>query len=134
MGDPPPHEYQQPQSQSQSQGSSGNALPVLAHVLGLITGFLGPLIIFLTARDDPAARRHASAALNWQLSLLVYSIGAMAVLGVGSVVVSPLFFLLFVALPVLMVADLVMCLVGAVKSGNGEDFSYFAAIPFTRAA
>lgn len=132
MGEPPPHEYQQPPPQPQA--SSGTALPVLAHVLGLVTGFLGPLIIYLAASDDPAARRHASAALNWQLSLLIYGIGATVVLAVASVVVSPLFFLLFVVIPVLMVADLVMCLVGAIKSGNGEDFSYFAAIPFTRAA
>lgn len=120
-----------PQSKPPDRSPSGSALPVLAHVLGLLTGFLGPLVLYLAAKDDPAARRHASAALNWQLSLLIYLVGSAVAIAILAQAAAPLFVVLFVVWPALLLADFVVSIVGAVKAGNGEGFTYPAAIPFT---
>ena len=44
-----------------------NTLGILSHLLGLFTGFLGPLIIFL-ATDDKKGKNHSKLALNWMAS------------------------------------------------------------------
>ena len=95
-------------------------LPLLAHLLGLITGFLGPLIILL-ATEDKRAKTHAKKALNWQFSLLIYyavSFVLMFVL-IG--------FLTFFAVAIL---NIIFCIMAAVKASKEELWDYPLAIPF----
>ena len=99
-------------------------LPVLAHILGLITGFLGPLIILLAA-DDEVSKNNARAALNWQLSIIIYVVVAMLLM--LTIVLIPLSILIFIALGIM---NLVFCIIGAVRAGNGELYAYPLTIPF----
>ena len=47
-------------------------MAMLAHLLGLFTGFLGPLVLYLVKRDDSAFVRDQSAeALNFQLTMII---------------------------------------------------------------
>lgn len=104
-------------------GQTNNTLPVLAHILGLFTSWLGPLIILLVASEE-RIKNHARMALNWQLSLIIYSI-------VSSVLI--LVFVGFVLLGVLLVLDLIFCIMAAVKAGRGELWKYPLTIPFLQA-
>lgn len=113
--------------------SGDNGLRVVVHLLGLFAGVLGTLILCLAIRDDPPARQHASTALNWLLSLVLYLLSSAVGLGLISIAVPPVLLLFpFVRLG-LVLADLVLCTVGAFKAGNGERFTYPATIPFTAA-
>ncbi len=97
-------------------------LCVLAHVLGLLTGFIGPLVILL-ASPEPRVKQHARAALNWQLSLILYSI------------ISIILVFVFVGVLLLLaiyVMDLIFCIVAAVKAGQGTAWKYPMTIPFVR--
>lgn len=59
-------------------------LAALAHILGIFTLFVGPLIMMCTkAKRSPYVRRHIVAALNFQLTLLLITI---VTLGIGAVV------------------------------------------------
>ena len=50
-------------------------LAVLAHVLAIFFGFLGPLVIYLIARPEQRfARHHASEALNFSITLFIAAI------------------------------------------------------------
>jgi len=103
-------------------GQTDNAMPVLAHILGLFTSWLGPLIILLATREE-RVKNHARTALNWQLSLIIYSI------------VSAILILVFVGivfLVVLGIIDLIFCIVAAVKASRGELWRYPMAIPFLK--
>ncbi len=95
-------------------------LKILAHLLGLFTGFLGPLIILLAA-DDEKAKTHAKYALNWQFSLMIYVFVSL-----------PLIILLigFVLLPALLVLNLVFCIMATVKASEDVFWKYPLAIPF----
>jgi hypothetical protein len=55
--------------QSQGQPSSdARTMAMLAHLLALFTGFLGPLILYLVKKDDdPFIRFHALQALYFEL-------------------------------------------------------------------
>jgi uncharacterized Tic20 family protein len=59
-------------------------LAALAHVLGAVTLFVGPLVMMCTrARRSPYVRRHIVSALNFQLTLLLVTI---VTFGLGGIV------------------------------------------------
>lgn len=58
-------------------------LAALAHVLGIVTLFVGPLVMMCTrARRSPYVRHHIASALNFQLTLLAVTV---VTLGIGAV-------------------------------------------------
>ena len=102
---------------------------MLSHLGGLLLGFIAPLIVMLVFGErSPFVRRHAVESLNFQISLLIYSLvgGVLAFLfvlmtvGLGMLVVLPLALALAVAV-------LALIIIATVKAGNGEDYRY----PFT---
>ncbi len=106
---------------------------LVAHIGSLVTawfafGFIAPLLVMLVRNDSPFVRRHAVESLNFQISMLIYSVvgGVLAflvvilTLGIGALIVVPL------VLVVLLVI-LVLVLQGTVRASRGEEFRY----PFT---
>lgn len=89
----------------------------LPHVLGLLFGFIGPLLVYVFS-DEDFVRENAANALTWQVFFLIYTILAF---------VSSFLFIGFLILPLLIVLNLVFPIIGAIKASNGEIWSY----PFT---
>jgi uncharacterized Tic20 family protein len=59
-------------------------LAALAHVLGAVTLFVGPLVMMCTrAKRSPYVRQHIVSALNFQLTLLIVTI---VTFGIGGLV------------------------------------------------
>ena len=105
-----------------AQNKQDTTLPILAHILGLFTGFIGPLIILLVSKKK-YEKDHSKHALNWQISLIIYvlvSIPLMIVL-IG-------FALLFAV----MIMNLVFCILAAVRAGDNILWKYPLAIPFLK--
>jgi len=93
-------------------------MAMLAHLLGAILGFLGPLIIWLTQKDKhPFVDDQAKEALNFQLTVLIIAV-VCVVLTVATC--GLLSFLPF--LPVVL--QLVFGIIGCVKANNGEWYRY----------
>ena len=95
-------------------------LAVLAHVLAIFTGFVGPLIILLVSESDEA-KKHAKAALNWQFSLMIY------------LVVSFILILILVGILLviaLYIMNIIFCVIAAVKASNREIYTYPLSIRF----
>jgi len=107
-------------------GTDPKTLAVLAQVLSIFTGFLGPLIIFLMNGDrDPYVRHHSAEALNFQLTLLiayVVSFVLMLVL-IG--------FLLFF---VVWILALVWGIQAAIAANRGQWYRYPVSIRFVQGA
>lgn len=103
---------------------------LLAHIGSLVAawlalGFFAPLVVMLVKSDRPFVRRHAVESLNFQISLLIYSLVA-AVVGFLLVVVT-LGVGLFVVVPVAVVLGLLvlaLIILATVKASNGEDYRY----------
>ena len=102
--------------------SDSQTLAVLTHVLGLLTGFVGPLIILLVSKDK-SIRRHVNNALNWQLSLIIYYIISFILIFV---------FIGIAFIIVLAVINMVFCIMAAVKASNGEYWKYPFSITFLK--
>jgi len=93
---------------------------MLAHLLGIFTGFIGALILWIIKKDQSAfVGENAKEALNFQITLAIGWIIAMmlTVILIGA--------LLF---PVLIVVNLIFCIMGAIAASKGELYKYPFAI------
>ena len=97
---------------------------MLAHLLALFTGFLGPLIIYLTKKDESTfVKDNARNALNFQISLFIYYIISfvLAFILIG-----------FVLLAAIGILHLVCCIIGAVSARDGKVYKYPMTIDFIK--
>ena len=99
-----------------------NSLKVITHILGLLLGFLGPLIIYLVTNDYDA-KEHSKKALNWQISLIIYAIVSMILVFV---------LIGFLMLFALFVLDVVFTIMAAVRANKNELWTYPLSIPFLK--
>jgi len=68
-----------------SSGSDQNQLAMIAHILGIVVGFIGPLIIYLTAKDKPFAYEQSKEALNFQITVTIGWVASavLSTIGIG---------------------------------------------------
>ncbi len=112
---PVPEEPQTAQPKPEVSQDAKN-LAMLCHLLGLITNFLGPLILWLLKKEDDAfIDSNGKEALNFQLTIMFAMIaaGILSFLCIG-----------FLLMPVIMALDIVFSIIACVKASNGEDYRY----------
>ena len=124
----PPYHQQPPygyQGYGQQAGEiPGKGMATISHVLGLVTGFLGPLIIYLMVENDkPFAKRHAAEALNFQITLIIVYILSFIL---TFLVIGILGFIVF------GIMDLIFCITGAVRANNNQEYQYPVSIRFIK--
>lgn len=93
-------------------------MALLAHILGIFTGFIGSLIIWLVNKDNPEkgfVTDQAKEALNFQITLIIASFvsGILTLVLIG-----------FLMLAAIGIANLVLCILAAMKANNGEAYRY----------
>lgn len=93
-------------------------MAMLAHLLGILTGFLGPLIIWLINKDKPESgfvNDQAKEALNFQITLLlVYIVG---------VVLSIILIGIFINLAAWL-ACIILSIMAGMKANEGVEYRY----------
>lgn len=98
-------------------------LGAVTHILGLFTGFLGPLIVYLVKTDEGFARDQAREALNFQITVMIASIISAILIVV----------LIGIALIIIVgILDLIFCIIAAVRANNGEFYRYPINISFIK--
>lgn len=88
---------------------AGFVVPAAGH-------FLGPLIIWLAKRDSsPEIDAHGKEALNFQISMLIYSIiaGVLCLVLIG-----------FAILLILHVLNVVFVIIASIKASEGRLYRY----------
>lgn len=99
-------------------------LAMLSHLLGIFTGFIGALVIWLIKRDDSTfIGEHAREALNFQITMAI----ALVISGVLAFILLGL-----VLIPILFILNLVLCIMGAVAASKGQTYRYPFAIRLVR--
>lgn len=102
--------------------ASARNVAVLCHLISFVGyllplgGILGPLVVWLIKKDEhPYIDQQGKEALNFQVSILLYTLAALALtlLVVG-----------LILLPAIIIFDVVMVIVAAIRSNKGEDFRY----------
>jgi uncharacterized protein len=97
-------------------------MALLSHILAIFFSFIPPLIIWLVNKDATPAKPfvvdQAKEALNFQITVILAALvaGVLTVILIG-----------FLLLPVISIANLVLCIIAGLKANNGEYYRY----PFT---
>lgn len=85
-------------------------------------GVIGPLIIWLSKRDDSTwINENGKASLNFQLSMLLYFVLAapLCLIVIG-----------FPIIAILGTLKIIFIIIASVKAARGEEYRYPLAIPF----
>ncbi len=113
-GPTPPHGPAEPVGYTGGAETNPEArtFGMLAHLLGILTSVIGPLIIWLIKKDEmPFVDRQGKEAINFQIWILIYGIVLGAVTcGVGG--------------PIVWVVAVVFGILAAVTANKGEDYRY----------
>jgi uncharacterized Tic20 family protein len=105
-----------------AQGTSNDDrnLAMLAHLLGIVSGFVGALIIWLIKKDQSAfIDEQGKEALNFQITVMIAFIGSWILMFV---------LIGMLLMPLLLLANLVFCILAAVAVSKGEHYKYPIAI------
>jgi uncharacterized Tic20 family protein len=97
-------------------------LALITHLSGIVAGFIVPLIIWLINKDKADKSwltGQAKEALNFQITLLI----AYVVCVVLSFVLIGM-----VLMPIIWIASIILMILAAVKSNNGESYRYPVAL------
>ncbi|HJQ77752.1 MAG TPA: DUF4870 domain-containing protein [Acidimicrobiia bacterium] len=104
---------------------------VIAHASALIQfvgipSVVGPLVVWLIRREDPAVEPHARAALNFQLSLLIYFVvgGVIAFVALVTIIGILLSVLIIIGLGLLILLEIVFAILGTLAASRGELYRY----------
>ncbi|MGA7098027.1 MAG: DUF4870 domain-containing protein [Acidimicrobiia bacterium] len=100
-----------------------------------IPSVIGPLLVWLMRRDDPVVEPHARAALNFQISLLIYFLVGMvlAVLAALTIVGLVVTVLIVVGLAVLVVLEMVFALLATLDASKGRLYHYPLSLSLIKA-
>jgi len=106
--------------------TNDNVLGMLAHLLGLFTWIIGPLVLYLVYKNDKKAKfitENARHSLNFQISVIIYSIicWILMIILIGG--------LLLIALGIF---ELVVIILAIVNSLKGEIYKYPLEIEFIK--
>jgi uncharacterized protein len=106
-------------------------MAMFAHLLslaGLIVPMVGsvggPLVIWLLKKEESAyVDYHGKESVNFQISMLIYSLvaGALVVVLVG-----------FLLLPAVLIANIILAIIAAMKASEGQKYKYPLTIRFIK--
>ncbi|MBW3600324.1 MAG: DUF4870 domain-containing protein [Planctomycetes bacterium] len=122
----PPHYEKSPTGEYMGPAPDNNARQwgMLSHLLGLVIGlltalgFVGPLIVLLTKKDEhPFIEDQANETLNFQITILIYYLIAGAITAVTCFIASPV-----LLVPWLM--QLILGIIGTVNANKGIAYRY----------
>lgn len=97
-------------------------LAMLAHLLGIVGGFIPGLVIWMMNKDKPEgafAANEGKEALNFQITLLI---GWVAAIALSFILIG---FLLY---PVLLLGNIIFCIIAAMKAKEGVAYRYPVAL------
>lgn len=91
-------------------------MAMLCHLLAILTGWVGPLIIWLIKKDQSAfINDQGKEVLNFQITIFIASIvcGLLTFVIIGCIL-----------LPIVMICSLIFCIIGAMAANKGIAYRY----------
>lgn len=109
-----------PPAPSGAPASEDKTMALIAHLLGIITWFIGPLVIWLINKDQSGKAfviDQSKEALNFQITVTIAFVISfiLTIISLG---------LLFFLPTLVGIANLVFCIIAGIKANNGEAYRY----------
>ncbi len=90
---------------------------MLCHLLGLLTNFVGPLIIWLIKKGENAfIERHGKEALNFQITL--------ALAWIVSAILTPVFCIGAILGLAVLVCNIIFSVMASLAASKGSEYRY----------
>jgi len=107
-----------------SSKSNDSTLIVAAHLVGILTLFIGPLVIMLVTESENV-KKHARAALNFQVvvTIAIVAGGVLARIPIIGIIGS-------LATVAVWIVNIVFSVMAAMKAGDGQLYKYQITYPF----
>jgi uncharacterized Tic20 family protein len=113
---PTPSAENQASPPATTPNSNDRTLAVLAHIGGLLFGFVPALVIWLVKKDEsPYLDRQGKEALNFQIFIAICVVASMILM----IIVIGVLLLIATG-----VVNLIFCIIAAVRVSNGADYRY----------
>lgn len=91
-------------------------LGMLAHLLGIFTGFVGALVIWLVRKEQGGfAADEAREALNFQITMAI---------ALAASVLLKLVLIGFLLFPIVFVVNFIFCVIAAISVSKGKAYRY----------
>lgn len=91
-------------------------LAMLSHLLGIFSGFVGALILWLVRRDqNDFVAEQAREALNFQITIAIAMLASILL---------KLLLIGFLLVPIVFIINFVLCIVAAVNASKGTPYRY----------
>lgn len=91
-------------------------LAMLAHLLGIFTGFVGALILWLVRKDEGGfAADEAKEALNFQITIAI---------ALAASILLKLVLIGFLLFPIVFIVNFIFCILAALSSSKGKAYRY----------
>ena len=85
---------------------------------------LGPLVVWLIKKDEmPYVDEQGKKVLNFQISMTIWTFIAALTMFI---------FIGFILVPALLIADIVLTIIGAIRANNREPWDYPLTIDFIK--
>jgi uncharacterized Tic20 family protein len=95
--------------------SANDSFGLLAYVLAIFTGFVGPLILYLVDSEKKGnSFENVKGALNFSIHTMVYYVISMVLM---------VALIGFVLMPLVYLFHLIICILGAVAASKGEVYN-----------
>lgn len=108
----------QPDQLPQTAGPSNDDrnIAMLAHLLGIFTGFVGALVIWLVKKDSSSfINDQAKEALNFQITV---AIGLCAAWVLAFILIG------FLLVPAIVLVNFIFCILAAIAASKGQTYRY----------
>lgn len=95
-------------------------LALIAHLLGILTWFIGPMVIWLMNKDDASkgfVTDQAKEALNFQITVTIAFV-------ISFILTIVSFGILFFLPTLVGLGNLIMCILGGLKANEGVAYRY----------
>lgn len=98
---------------------------MLAHILGIVAGFLGPLIIWLIKKDEsPFVNDQGKEGLNFQITVAIAYVIGIVISFVGGIVFAPISCVGSLLCGAAWVCSLIFAIMGGLAANKGEAYRY----------
>lgn len=102
--------------------SQVNKMEILAHVLGMLTFFVGPCLIKLVSTST-SVKLHAKNALNWQINVIIFLLAGLIlkVILIGWIII-----------PAVLVLNIAFSIIAAIKASKKDLWEYPLSFQFLK--
>jgi uncharacterized Tic20 family protein len=91
-------------------------LGMLAHLLGIFSGFIGALVLWLVKRDESGfVADQTKEALNFQITIAIAMLASIML---------KLLLIGFLLVPIVFIINFVFCIIAAVSASKGTAYRY----------